>query len=91
MLDSYRSTPREYKHYVLRARRLRAEATHAALGFVAGAILTWLRAGLQRQKCRHRQRRAEQSLRALSNSTLKDIGISRGEISWRVREALPCS
>ena len=36
------------------------------------------------------QHSAEKELRGLSNVMLKDIGVSRGEIHSRVREALPC-
>ena len=75
MMDSYRTTDPEYRTYIERARRLRSEAFHAGLGFVARATLAWLRTGFQKLKCRQKQRRAEQHLRSLSSATLKDIGI----------------
>lgn len=91
MLDAYRSAPNEYKPYILRARHIRAEAFRTALGTVAGPILAWFGRGFRKLKCRHIQRRAEQKLRSLSSTVLKDIGVSSGEIPWRVREALPCA
>ncbi len=91
MTDSYRSGNPNYRPYIERARRLRSEAFHAGLSFAGGAALAWLRKGLQRLQCRQKQHRAEQQLLSLSSATLKDIGLSRGEVSWRVREALPCS
>lgn len=91
MLDSYHAANHDYRPYIQRARRLRSEAFHVALGSVAGAVLRWLRAGFERLNCRRIQHRAEKQLNTLSSAMLKDIGVSRGEISWRVREALPCS
>ncbi len=90
MLDSYRSTRPEHQSYILRARRLRSEAFHTAFGAVAGGVLGLLRTSLQRLKCRYVQQRAEQELRGLHSAVLRDIGVSRSEISFRVREALPC-
>ncbi len=86
MLDAFRTTPLNYRPYILRARRLRSEAFRG----LAGAILAWLRTGLQRLKCGRIQRRAERELRALNNNILKDIGVSRGGISGQVRGAFPC-
>ena len=42
-------------------------------------------------RCWNIQRRAEKELQGLNNTILKDIGVSRGEIFSRAREALPCS
>lgn len=91
MMDSYRSTPPEYYPYVLRARLIRAEAFRTAISFISGAIRTWFIRGYKKMKCRHIQRRAEQELRSLNNIVLKDMGISRSEITFRVRDAMPCS
>ena len=87
MIDSYRTMNPEYRSYIKRARELRSQAVRAAGRYV----LRWLRNGFQRLKCRLMQHRNERQLHALSNSALKDIGVSRGEISWRVRKAMPCS
>lgn len=92
MLDSYRTaTSPEHRHYIQHARYLRSRAFHTALRAAARAVVTLPRTVLRRLRCRHVQHRAAQQLKALSGATLKDIGLARGEISWRVREALPCS
>jgi uncharacterized protein YjiS (DUF1127 family) len=91
MLDSYRSAQSEYQSYILRARHIRAQAFRTAPGLMAGAITAWLRTGFQRLRCWRIQYRAEQELQGLHRAVLKDIGVSRSEIPYRVREALPCS
>lgn len=91
MMDSYGSSHPDYRPYINRARRLRSDAVYAGLGFVAKAAFKALRVGIEKMKCRRIQRRMEQQLRSLSSATLKDIGLSRGEVTWRVKEALPCS
>lgn len=91
MMDSYRSTPPEYYPYVLRSRLIRAEAFRTALRFISRAIGTWFIRGYKKMKCWHIQRRAEQELRGLNNIVLKDMGITRSEITFRVRDAMPCS
>ena len=91
MLDSYRSMSPENQPYISRARKIRAQAFRTGLGIMAGAILSWSRRGIKKMKCWHIQRRAEQQLRGLSNIVLKDMGMSRSDIPWRVRESLPCS
>ena len=87
MLDSYKSALPEYQFHILRARFIRAKAFRAALGSMAG----WLRSAYKRLKCRRIQRRAERELRSLNSTILKDMGVSRSDILWRVREAMPCS
>lgn len=91
MIDSYRTGSPEYRPYINRARRLRSDAVHAGLSFVAQGTVEWLRTGFQKMKCRRTQYRLEQQLRSLSSATLKDIGMTKGEVTWRVQEALPCS
>jgi uncharacterized protein YjiS (DUF1127 family) len=91
MLDTYRKTPTNYRPYFQRARCLRSEAFHNMLGSTSGTLLAWLRTGVHKLRCWNIQRRAEKELQGLNNTILKDIGVSRGEIFSRAREALPCS
>lgn len=89
-MDSYRSTNPNNRHFIERARRLRSEAFHTAISSVTRVIPAWLRTGFQRLRCWRIQYRAEQELSGLHSAVLKDIGVSRSEIPYRVREALPC-
>jgi uncharacterized protein YjiS (DUF1127 family) len=89
-MDSYRSTNPKNRRFIERARHLRSETFHNLIGSVSGAITAWMRTGLQRLKCWRTQYRAEQELRGLNSAVLRDIGVSRSEIPYRVREALPC-
>ena len=92
MIDSYRTGNPDYRPYLNRARNASARMLFTAgLSFLAQAAVKGLRSGFEKMKCRRVQRRMEQQLRSLSSATLKDIGLSRGEVTWRVKEALPCS
>lgn len=90
MMDAYKSSLPEYRPYILRARKIRSDAIRSALGFMFGAILNGFRRGYKKMKCRRIQRRAEKELRGLSSAVLKDMGVSRSDITWKVREAMPC-
>ena len=82
---------------VARGRRLRAEAFRAALGKAARPILRpilrlaragWsaARAAARRYRDRRKRRLAIAELQDLDDRTLKDIGLSRGDIARLVRQ-----
>ena len=85
--------PEVLNAYVLRGRKLRSQAIHQALRWLAG----WIRQGFGlaasalrrvfRSLQAGRQRRAAlRELRALNDHTLRDIGLSRAEIRTAVDE-----
>ena len=78
---------------VSRGQRLRAEAFHAALGSVArlvGGLARVLRSGALAAAARYRawrkRRVAVAELLALDDRTLRDIGLSRGDVARLVRQ-----
>lgn len=78
---------------VARGRRLRAEAFRAALGKAARPVLRLARAGwsaaraaARRYRDRRKRRLAIAELQDLDDRTLKDIGLSRGDIARLVRQ-----
>ena len=78
---------------VARGHRLRAEAFHAALGTAARLIGRLARAGwsgaraaARRYRDWRKRRLAIAELRSLDDRTLKDIGLSRGDVARLVRQ-----
>lgn len=78
----------DFDHYLLRARRLRAQAYGGALGAIAraiGAVLASLRAARERK-------RALAELLSLDDRGLRDLGLNRAGVYFAVdhgREDVP--
>ncbi|MEC9369502.1 MAG: DUF1127 domain-containing protein [Pseudomonadota bacterium] len=79
----------DYRRAYQRAHELRAEAFRRTVGGAwrltkAGAAAAWRR--IQDGRAR---RKAESELNALSDATLRDIAVARGDIPYLVRQYAP--
>ncbi|MGD9869018.1 MAG: hypothetical protein AB7U38_13555 [Hyphomicrobiales bacterium] len=79
-----------YQRAFLKAHELRAEAFRRTVSGMwrlarAGAAALWRRIDGGRAI-----RKAESELKALSDRSLRDIAVARGEISYLVRRKSPC-
>lgn len=66
------------------AREARAEALREMLGWIAGQTVAIARRWTGAYKAQRARREAIRELQSLDNRTLRDIGIGRSEIEWRV-------
>ncbi|MDA7946539.1 MAG: DUF1127 domain-containing protein [Hyphomicrobiaceae bacterium] len=87
MLDLYINANPHLRPHIVRAHRIRARTFSVLTRRLARALMP---AELRRRiKCRRWRKKAVQELRSLSDFQLKDIGVSRSEILFKVTDTQP--
>ena len=87
MLDLYINANPHLRPHIARAHKIRAETFSVLVRRLGRALVP---AEVRRRiKCRRWRKQALRELRSLSDIQLKDIGVGRSEIQFKVTDAQP--